>query len=199
MADDDNLQGDAGDDALWGGPGDDTLRGGGQDDQLDGGPGRDTLSGGDGADGVYGGGGGDTLYGGGGVDYINGGPAAADHHETAEVLSGRRTRLGELFESIVVGQIRAAADALGLLWRFGHLRSAGGDHEIDLVADLPDGGVLAFEAKLTESVSRADARPLLALGNRLGDTFRAGLVVHPGTAAFRISERIAAVPLGVLV
>jgi len=87
--------------------------------------------------------------------------AAADHHETAEVLRGRRTRLGELFESVVVGQIRAAADALGLSWRFGHLRSAGGDHEIDLVADLPDGGVLAFEAKLAQSVGRADASLVL--------------------------------------
>ena len=125
--------------------------------------------------------------------------AAADHHETTEVLGVRRARLGELFESVVVGQIRAAADALGLSWRFGHLRSAGGDHEIDLVAGLPDGGVLAFEAKLAESASRADIRPLATLRDRLGDTFRAGLVVHPGTAAYRIDDRIAAVPLGVLV
>jgi hypothetical protein len=125
--------------------------------------------------------------------------AAADHHETAEVLSSPRARLGELFESVVVCQIRAAADALGLSWRFGHLRSAGGDHEIDMVADLPDGAVLAFEAKLSQSVSRADVRQLATLRDRLGDTFRAGLVVHPGTTAFRISDRIAAVPLGALV
>ena len=125
--------------------------------------------------------------------------AAADHHETAEVLRGRRTRLGELFESVVVGQLRSAADALGLSWRFGHLRSAGGDHEIDLVADLPDGGVLAFEAELAHSVSRADIRQLSALRDRLGEVFRAGLVVHPGTTAFRIDDRIAAVPLGALV
>lgn len=125
--------------------------------------------------------------------------AAADHHETAEVLREHRARLGELFESVVVCQIRAAADALGLSWRFGHLRSAGGDHEIDLVADLPGGGVLAFEAKLSESVGRADVRQLAALRDRLGDSFRAGLVVYPGTTAFRIGNRIAAVPLATLV
>ena len=125
--------------------------------------------------------------------------AAADHHETSDVLRGRRPRLGELFESVAVCQIRATADALGLSWRFGHLRSAGGDHEIDLIADLPDGGVLAFEAKLTESVSRADIRQLLSLRDRLGDAFRAGLVVHPGTTAFRVSDRIAAAPLATLV
>ena len=125
--------------------------------------------------------------------------AAADHHETSEALHRQRARLGELFESVVVCQIRAAADALGLSWRFGHLRSAGGDHEIDLVADLPDGGVLAFEAKLAQSVSQTDTKHLSSLRDRLGDTFRAGLVIHPGTTAFRLSDRIAAVPLALLV
>ena len=64
---------------------------------------------------------------------------------------------------------------------------------------LPDGGVLAFEAKLAESAGRADTRQLAALRDRLGDTFRVGLVVHPGTTAFRTGDRIAAVPLGALV
>ncbi len=130
---------------------------------------------------------------------VDPGLAAADHHETTAVLAERRGRLGELFESVVVCQIRATAEALGLGWRFGHLRSAGGDHEIDLVADLPDGGVLAFEAKLAGAVTGADARHLVALADRLGDTFRAGLVVHPGTLAFRLDERIAVAPLGILV
>ncbi len=125
--------------------------------------------------------------------------AAADHYESAETLSVRRDREGELFESVVVTQIRAAADAQGLGWRFSHLRSAGGDHEIDLVADLPTGDVVAIEVKLAESVSRGDARHLSTLRDRLGDAFRAGLVVHPGTVAHRIEDRIAAVPLAVLV
>ena len=125
--------------------------------------------------------------------------AAADHHEMASTLSQNRSRLGELFESVVACQIRAASEALGLGWRFGHLRSAGGDHEVDLLADLPDGSVLAFEAKLAETATAADARHLTVLRDRLGDAFRAGLVVHPGTVAFRLGDRIAAVPLGILV
>ena len=125
--------------------------------------------------------------------------AAADHHETPEILRSLRTRLGALFESVVVCQIRATAEARGLGWRFGHLRSAGADHEVDLIADLPDGGVVAFEAKLGKVVSTADARHLAVLRDSLGERFRAGLVVHPGTVAIRIDRRIAAVPLGVLV
>lgn len=125
--------------------------------------------------------------------------AAADHHETPTVLRGFRNRLGALFESVVVCQIRATAEARGLGWRFGHLRSAGADQEIDLIADLPDGGVVAFEAKLGKTVTGADARHLATLRDSLGEAFRGGLVVHPGTVAVRISDRIAAVPLGVLV
>jgi hypothetical protein len=125
--------------------------------------------------------------------------AAADHHDTASVLQERRQRLGQLFESSAVCQIRATADALGLGWRFSHLRSAGGDHEIDLIADLPNGRVVAFEAKLAQVADAADARQLLRLRDQLGASFGAGLVVHPGDTAFRLGDRIAAVPLGVLV
>ena len=125
--------------------------------------------------------------------------AAADHYETASRLGEHRERLGQLFESAAVGQIRATAEALGLGWRFSHLRSAGGDHEIDLIADLPDGGVLAFETKLSETATTRDTRHLAALRDQLGGAFRAGLVVHPGTTAHRLDERIAAAPLGTLV
>lgn len=98
-----------------------------------------------------------------------------------------------------MGQTRATADALGLGWRFSHLRTAGGDHEIDLIADLPGGDVLAFEAKLSQTVTAADTRHLVTLKKQLGASFRAGLIVHPGETACRLDDRIAAVPLAVLV
>ncbi len=125
--------------------------------------------------------------------------AAADHFDTALRLGESRQRLGNLFEGVATGQIKAVADALRLGWRFSHLRSAGGENEIDLIADLPDGGVIAFEVKLAEAVSARDSRHLTTLRDRLGDAFRAGVVVHPGTTAHRLNERIAAVPLGTLV
>ncbi|MCY3892834.1 MAG: DUF4143 domain-containing protein [Acidimicrobiaceae bacterium] len=125
--------------------------------------------------------------------------AAADHHDTASTLAQRPGRTGQLFESAVVCHTRATADALGLGWRFSHLRTAGGGLEIDLIADLPNGDVLAFEAKLSHTVTAADARHLATLKERLGTSFRAGLIVHPGETAYRLDDRIAAVPLAVLV
>lgn len=125
--------------------------------------------------------------------------ATADHYDTATSLGERGGRLGELFESVVVCQIRATAEALGLGWRFAHLRSAGGDREINLMADLPDGKVIAIEAKLSKTVGVADFKHLASLRDSLGESFHAGLLVHPGTRPFRLSDRIAATPLGTLV
>ena len=125
--------------------------------------------------------------------------AAADNYDTASRLTQRGDRAGRLFESAVVCHIRATADALGLGWRFSHLRTAGGDHEVDLIADLPGGDVLAFEAKLSRTVTAADARHLITLKERLGPSFRAGLVVSPGETAYRLDDRIAAAPLATLV
>ncbi|MDE0318734.1 MAG: DUF4143 domain-containing protein [Acidimicrobiaceae bacterium] len=125
--------------------------------------------------------------------------AAADHYDTASTLAQRPGRTGQLFESAVVCHTRATADALGLGWRFSHLRTAGGGLEIDLIADLPNGDVLAFEAKLSRTVTAADARHLRTLKEQLGTSFRAGLIVHPGETAYRLDDRIAAVPVAVLV
>ncbi|MCQ3813993.1 MAG: DUF4143 domain-containing protein [Acidimicrobiia bacterium] len=125
--------------------------------------------------------------------------AAADHYDTTTSLSERRYRLGELFESAVICQIGSTADAQGLNWRFAHLRSAGGNREIDLIAELPHGDTIAVEVKMSTTITTRDARHLAALQDQLGERFRAGLIVHPGETAYRLADRIAVTPLGVLV
>lgn len=125
--------------------------------------------------------------------------AAADHYDTSESLRFDRERLGRLFESAVVCQIRATSDALGLGWRFSHLRTAKGLHEVDMMADLPDGSVIAMEATAAATVDHSDARHLIWLREQLRDRFRAGLIIHPGRFAYRLDGRIAVAPLGVLV
>ncbi len=125
--------------------------------------------------------------------------AAADHYETSDALRFDRQRLGSLFESTVVCHMRATSDALGLGWRFSHLRTAKGLHEVDMIADLPDGSLIAVEARAAATVERSEARHLIWLREQLRDRFRAGLVIHPGRFAYRLDDRIAVAPLGVLV
>ena len=68
------------------------------------------------------------------------------------------------------------------------------DCSISHIMDNP----LVFCARSPFS-STADARQLTSLRDRLGDSFQAGLVIHPSTTAFRLDDRIAAAPLGTLV
>lgn len=95
--------------------------------------------------------------------------AAADHYDTSDSLRFDRQRLGSLFESTVVCHMRATSDALGLGWHFSHLRTAKGLHEVDMIADLPDGSVIAVEASAAATVERSEARHLIRLREQLRD------------------------------
>lgn len=126
--------------------------------------------------------------------------AAADHYEHPDRDDHRfASRFGELFESAVLSGLRTVSEAEGLGWRFSHLRTFGGDIEADILVDLPGGGVLAFEVKSAENINVSDAKSLILLRERMGEEFRAGLIVHPGEQCYRLDDRIGVAPLGVLV
>jgi predicted AAA+ superfamily ATPase len=82
--------------------------------------------------------------------------------------------------------------------RLYHLRSRDGRHEVDLVAELAGGDMVAVEIKSSAAPKRADAKHLEWLRDRLGERFRAGAVLHTGPRPFRLSERIFALPICVL-
>jgi predicted AAA+ superfamily ATPase len=78
------------------------------------------------------------------------------------------------------------------------LRSRDGRHEIDLVAELSRGDVVAVEIKSSAAPKRADAKHLEWLHEQLGERFLAGAVLHTGPRPFRLAERIFALPICVL-
>lgn len=59
--------------------------------------------------------------------------------------------------------------------------------------------MLAFEVKLAEAISTRDARHLATVRDQLGNAFCAGLIIHCGTTAHRLDDRLAVAPLGTLV
>ena len=79
--------------------------------------------------------------------------------------------------------------------RLYHLRSRDGGHEIDLIAELRAGDVVAVEIKSSAAPTRSDARHLEWLRDQLGERFLAGAVLHTGPRPFRLSERIFALPI----
>jgi uncharacterized protein len=67
--------------------------------------------------------------------------------------------------------------------------------EVDVVIETPAGDVAGVEVKAAASLKRADTRGLRFLRDKLGDRFKAGVVLYTGARTLRMGERIWAVPL----
>lgn len=106
------------------------------------------------------------------------------------------TMLGHLFESLVTLCVRVPAQANEAT--VGHLRTRNGDHEIDLVVIRDDGRVVAIEVKLASTVADQDTKHLHWLADRLGDRLLDAIVINTGPNAYRRSDGIGVVPLGLL-
>ena len=103
--------------------------------------------------------------------------------------------LGRLIDSFAVAQIRPELELTSPPPRLYHLRDKQGRHEIDLIAEIAGGDILALEIKATAAPSREDARHLQWLHAELGDRFVAGAVLHTGPSLLRIADRIIAIPI----
>ena len=103
--------------------------------------------------------------------------------------------LGRLLDTFVMAQLRAECPVSELSPRLYHLRDANGRHEIDILAEVADGRVIAFEVKADAAPGPETARHLQWLKDSLGSTFAAGVVLHTGPRAFPLGDRILALPI----
>ena len=106
------------------------------------------------------------------------------------------TLLGALFESLVTLGVRVYAQAAEA--RVGHLRTAGGDREVDLIVERGDGRVVAVEVKLARTIGDGDVRNLSWLAARIGSDLLDAVVVTTGPDAYRRRDGIAVVPAALL-
>jgi predicted AAA+ superfamily ATPase len=74
----------------------------------------------------------------------------------------------------------------------------GQDREIDFVLERPGGEVAAIEVKATTSPGTDTARHLRWLKEKLGDRFKAGVVLHLGSRASSFGDGIDAIPVSAL-
>lgn len=103
--------------------------------------------------------------------------------------------LGRLLDTFVAAQLRAELAVCTTRPRLYHLREEHGRYEVDLVAELGGGGLLAFEVKAHAAPGARAAQHLTWLRDRLGDRFLHGVVFHTGPAVYALGERITAVPI----
>lgn len=106
------------------------------------------------------------------------------------------TLLGALFESLATLSVRVFTQAAES--RVSHLRTRGGEHEVDLIVERRDGGVVAIEVKLAGSVEDADTKHLRWLADQLGDRLLDQVVLTTGPYAYRRADGVAVVPLALL-
>ena len=104
--------------------------------------------------------------------------------------------IGALFESLTALSVRVFAQAAES--RVSHLRTRGGEREIDFIVERDDRAVVAIEVKLAEDVDERDVRHLHWLRTELGDQLLDAVVITTGRHAYRRPDGIGVVPLALL-
>lgn len=104
---------------------------------------------------------------------------------------------GHLLEGFVAGEIRRQRAWSEESFRLSHFRDRAAG-EVDLILETPDGRVAGLEIKSNSRIDGWEAKWLSQLRDKLGKRFVAGLVLHTGTTAGPLGDRIAAVPMDVL-
>lgn len=106
--------------------------------------------------------------------------------------------LGRVLDTFVAAQLRAEAAVAECEPRLHHLRTQGGRQEVDILAELGGGRVIAVEVKASSTPTPGDARHLRWLRDELGDRFVCGVVLHTGPRAFALDDRIVAAPIAAI-
>lgn len=104
------------------------------------------------------------------------------------------TELGHLLETFAVGELIKQASWAPEVAGLGHWRTRD-DHEVDLVVERDDGGVVGFEIKTGDSVPGKELGGLRLLRDKLGSGFVAGFALHLGQRTYSPEDRLHVVPL----
>lgn len=114
----------------------------------------------------------------------------ADEHR----LAADGVVAGMVFETFVAVEIARQIAWQGNTPGQYHYRDRDG-REVDVVLERRDGSVVGIEVKSAASASSSDFRGLRHLRDKLGDRFKAGVVLYTGPSTVPFGDRLAAVPL----
>ena len=79
-----------------------------------------------------------------------------------------------------------------------HLRTKGGEREVDLIVARDDHRVVGIETKLARRIDDDGVRHLRWLGDQLGDELLDAVIITTGPEAYRRPDGVAVVPLALL-
>jgi len=103
---------------------------------------------------------------------------------------------GHLLETFAVGELVKQSSWFPGVSATGHWRTHDGD-EVDLIVELDDGTVLAFEVKAAARITPKDMSGLRKLQNAVDAPFR-GVILYTGERSYRLGEDQYAFPIDTL-
>jgi predicted AAA+ superfamily ATPase len=106
--------------------------------------------------------------------------------------------LGRILDTFVMAQLRPELALSQERPRAYHLRTKGGEREVDILIELGGFKVIAIEVKATAAPGAEDAKHLSWLKASLGDRFMAGVVLCSTPRVFQLEDRIVAAPISAL-
>lgn len=106
--------------------------------------------------------------------------------------------LGRMLDTFVAAQLRAELSVSESRPRLYHVRQEQGRFEVDVLAELGGGRIVAIEVKASSAPTAADVRHLAGLRDRAGEAFVAGVVFHTGPRAYALGDRVIAAPISAL-
>ncbi len=118
--------------------------------------------------------------------------------DAAQLVDPLRADVGGMWETFVANELLRHASWSSDVARIGHVRAQGGRHEVDLIAELRDGRIVAIEVKRTPSPSKSSFGGLAWLRDRIGDRFAHGVVLCRTPEVLPFGDRLTAAPLSTL-
>jgi len=106
------------------------------------------------------------------------------------VLQKRNGLTGNEFESLVISEIYKQIKTIGIQAQLYHLRTHDGK-EVDLLIEMPD-YFFAFEIKMTDKVTRSDAKHLIGLENILNKPIKMAFILSNDRETKFFGEKIVA-------
>lgn len=106
--------------------------------------------------------------------------------------------LGRVLDTFVAAQLRPELALSIERPHVHHLRTKGGEREIDLLLELGGFRVVGIEIKASAAPRADAAKHLTWLRDVLGERFLAGVVLHTGPRVYPLGERIVAAPISTL-
>ncbi len=106
-------------------------------------------------------------------------------------------QFGPLFEAFVASELLRQQTWSATSFRLHHYRDREGN-EVDLIAEVSDGRILAFEVKASRSAVPGHLRGLTYLRNKLGDRFIAGVVLNTSAHPLKLGDRLWSAPASCL-